>query len=76
MKKLYKQYIIFEWNFQSFNNTPTINELNQKIIDLETKLDELEKNNVLLNTQNKQISNINIDCGTRIRQLEKTVVRN
>lgn len=76
MKKLYKQYMIFEWNFQSFNNTPTINELNQKIIDLETKLHELEKNNVLLNTQNKQISNINIDCGTRIRELEKTVVRN
>lgn len=53
----------------------TINELSNKIFELETKLHDSEKINILLKNENEQLkSDINSSCGLHVQQLKNTIV--
>lgn len=52
-----------------------INEFNNKNTQLETRLHDLEKTNILLRSENEQLKDyINSTCDLRVQQLEKTIV--
>lgn len=69
------KYIGLVQNLQS-SNGQIINELNNKICELTTKLQDSEKTNILLKKENEQLkSDLNTNCGFQIQHLENTIVR-
>lgn len=59
------------------SNAKIINELGNKNTQLETRLNDLEKTNILLRNENEQLKEyINSTCDLRVQQLEKTIVCN
>lgn len=57
------------------SNSQKNNELQNKIIELETKLHNSEKIIILLNKENEQLKvDLNTNCSGRIQQLEKKIV--
>lgn len=68
------KYISLVQNLQS-SNAQTVNELSNKIFELETKLCSSEKANMLLRNENELLKkDINTSCGLRVQQLENTIV--
>lgn len=68
------KYISLVQKLQS-SNAKIINELSDKNTQLETRLNGLEKTNVLLKNENEQLKEyINLTCDLRIKHLEKTIV--
>jgi FtsZ-binding cell division protein ZapB len=70
------KYISLVQKCQS-SNAQIINELSDKNTQLETRLHDLEKTNILLRNENEQLKEyINLTCDLRVKHLEKTIVRN
>jgi len=68
------KYISLVQNLQS-SNAQTINELSNKIFELETKLRSSEKANISLRNENELLKReINTGCGSRVQQLENTIL--
>ncbi|VVC34125.1 Hypothetical protein CINCED_3A005839 [Cinara cedri] len=67
------KYISLVQNVQS-SNGQTFNELNNKIFELTTKLQDSEKMNILLKKENKQLKNdFNTNYGIQIQHLENKI---
>lgn len=70
------KYIDLVQNIQS-SNAQTINDMSNKIFELETQLHESEKLNDLLRRENEVLKyNINTNCGLQVKELEKNIVSN
>jgi len=54
----------------------TINELSNKMFELETKLHSSEQANMLLRNENELLKDTINTCGLRVQQLENTIVCN
>lgn len=68
------KYITLIQNSQS-TNAQTFNELGNKIVELESKLNDSEKSNFLLKREIEQLKDdINTNSSFRIQQLEQTIV--
>lgn len=57
------------------SNALTINELSNTILEMETKLHESEKKNILLRKENEELKHKN-NSGLHVQELEKTIVCN
>jgi len=57
------------------SNAHTISELSNTILEMETKLHESEKKNILLRKENEELKYKN-NYGLRVQELEKTIVCN
>ncbi|XP_025415880.1 kinetochore protein SLK19-like isoform X2 [Sipha flava] len=67
------KYISLVQKCQS-SNAQIINELSDKNTQLETRLHDLEKTNILLRNENEQLKEyINLTCDLRVKHLEKTI---
>ncbi|KAF0764562.1 putative leucine-rich repeat-containing protein [Aphis craccivora] len=67
------KYIDLVQNIQS-SNAQTINDMSNKIFELETQLHESEKLNDLLRRENEVLKyNINTNCGLQVKELEKNI---
>jgi len=55
------------------SNAHTISELSNTILEMETKLHESEKKNILLRKENEELKYKN---NLHVQELEKTIVRN
>lgn len=70
------KYIGLVQNIQS-SNAQTINDMSNKIFELETQLYESEKLNNLLRKENEVLKyDINTNCGLQVKELEKNIVSN
>lgn len=71
------KYIGLLQNLQS-SNTHIINELNTKVLELQTKLLDSKNTNNLLRKENEkcQLKDANTSYGLKIKQLEETIVSN
>jgi FtsZ-binding cell division protein ZapB len=68
------KYISLVTNLQ-YTNVKIINELKSKNVELESRLSDFEKNNILLKKENEQLkNNINSSSDLQIEQLEKIIV--
>ncbi|XP_025415989.1 shootin-1-like isoform X2 [Sipha flava] len=67
------KYISLVTNLQ-YTNVKIINELKSKNVELESRLSDFEKNNILLKKENEQLkNNINSSSDLQIEQLEKII---
>jgi len=70
------KYICLVQNIQS-SNAKTIENLSSKIFELETKVHELEKINIVLREENEVLEyDINTNCRLQVQELEKIIVCN